>query len=92
MKQILVFKGRHKVSGKIVEQPYPVEIEQPSHAPAVAAALLQKMFALTGVVGMDPEVQDRVTLMPAGVCDEIWCDIPSIIVVDALEGQSLIKP
>jgi hypothetical protein len=92
MKQILVFKGRRKSDGKIIEQPYPVEMEQPSHAPAIAAALLQKMFALTGVVGMDSDATDRVILIPAHSCDQIWCDIPSIILVDALEGQELIRP
>ena len=92
MTQTVIFKGRRRSDNKIVEQPYPVKVETPGQLPAMVAALLQQMFGLAGLVYKDPDHKDRVTLTPANELVEIWADIPSIIVVDALEGESLIKP
>jgi hypothetical protein len=91
MQQIITVKGLRR-DGKEVEQAVPVKVDNPANLPAQVAAILQQMVGLVGLVYKDPDVPGRIRLTPASELVEIWCDVPSIMVVDALEGESLIKP
>lgn len=92
MKQNLTFKGRKK-DGTVIEQTIPgIEVPTPGHLPAAAAELIQKFLMVTGMVNKDPKNPDKIVGIPAHEIDEFWCDIPSILVVDALEGEQLIRP
>ena len=91
VQQTITVKGIRK-DGKEVEQAIPIKVENPAHLPAQVAAVLQQMVGLVGLVYKDPDVPGRIRLTPASELVEIWCDVPSIMVVDALEGESIIKP
>ncbi len=88
----MTFKGIRKSDGREVEQTLPVEAATPNEIPAATASLLQTFIGVTGLVCKDPTVPRRISFIPIGNLNEVWCDIPSIVIVDGLEGQSLIKP
>jgi hypothetical protein len=92
VQQTITVKATRKSDGVEIEQAIPIKVEHPAHLPAQVAAVLQQMIGLMGMVYKDPNVPGRIRLTPACDLAEIWCDVPSIMVVDAMEGESIIKP
>lgn len=79
MQVMLNFKGSLKKDGSIIEQNIPLQDPSILQDPVKLQLTIQQMLVTLGIGGMVHKDGNTIRLKPGENFDEIWCEIPSII-------------
>jgi hypothetical protein len=76
----LLFQGKLKKDGSIVEQRLPLNDPEILSDPRKLQLTIQQMLVTLGIGGMVHKDGNVMRLKPGELFEEMWCEIPSIII------------
>ena len=87
MQTILLYEGKLKDSDMVLEQRIPISDQSVLQDPAKLVFTIQQQLVTLGIGGMVHKVGNRMVLTPGARFENIWCEIPSIML--ASPGDSI---
>lgn len=80
MQTILLFQGKLIGTGEILEQRIPVSDPSILQDRVRLLLTIQNHLVTLGIGGMVHKVGDRMTITPGARFENIWCDVPNIVI------------